>query len=86
MFVRICWGVTAAIAAFSLMTFSSDLNSATSAPQQAAAAAMTLAWVVIPYVLTRSIEGLLPPKEKAATPANASAPNLPSQDIAEGQY
>jgi hypothetical protein len=85
MLVRICWGVTAAIAGFSLLTFASDLNNAASAPQQAAAAAMTLAWVVMPYVLTRSIEGMFPRKEKSA-PASANTHNISGRDIAEGQY
>ena len=65
MLIRICWGVTAAIAALSFVTFASALGRAESAPQQAAAAAMTLGWVVIPYVFTRALEGLFPPKPKA---------------------
>jgi len=85
MLIKICWAVTAAFAAFNLLSFASDLNNAESAPQQAAAAAMAMAWVVIPYVLTRSIEGLFPPKA-AAAPINVSARNTPPRDIAEGQY
>lgn len=84
MLVRICWGATAAIATFSLLTFASDLNQAESAPQQAAAAAMALAWVVMPYVLTRSIEGLFPPKEKASLATTAQ--KTPAADIGAGQY
>lgn len=85
MLVRICWGVTAAVAAFSLLTFGSDLGRAESAPQQAAAAAMALAWVVMPYVLTRSIEGLFPPRAKAE-PAKPASEKTPTADIGAGQY
>jgi len=84
MLVRICWGATAAVAGFSLLTFGSDLSRAESAPQQAAAAAMTLAWVVMAYVLTRSIEGLFPPKEKAAP--TTTSQKTPAAEIGAGQY
>lgn len=83
MLVRICWGVTAAIAALSFLTFASDLGRAESAPQQAAAAAMTLGWVVIPYVFTRAMEGLFPPKPKAS-PAAVSH-EASAADIGSGQ-
>lgn len=84
MMVRICWGATALISAFSLLTFASDLNNAGSAPQQAAAAAMALAWVVMPYVFTRSIEGLFPEKEKASLATNVQ--KAPAVDIGSDQY
>jgi hypothetical protein len=83
MLVRICWAGTALVSGFSLLTLASDLSRAESAPQQAAAAAMAVAWVVIPYVFTRSVEGLFPLKENAspkATPKSAVA------DLAAGQY
>lgn len=83
MLVRIFWGATAVIAGFNLLTLASDLGRAESAPQQAAAAAMAVAWVVIPYVLTRSVEGLFPPKAKASP---LPKQNSPVTDVAAGQY
>jgi hypothetical protein len=85
MLVRICWGATAAVSAFSLLTFASDLSRAESAPQQAAAAAMALAWVVMPYVLTRSIEGLFPASMKAPSAARSTRAS-PADDLGSGQY
>ena len=76
--------MTAAVAAFCLVTFASDLGQAESAPQQAAAAAMTLAWVVIPYVFTRAMEGLFPATTQDS--ADSGSQKKPEIDIGAGQY
>jgi hypothetical protein len=38
--------------------FLDTLTAATSAPQQAAGAAMAMCWAVLPYVFARAVEGL----------------------------
>ncbi len=40
------------------LEFFDSLISATSAPQQAAGAAMAMSWAVLPYVFARAAEGL----------------------------
>jgi hypothetical protein len=86
MIVRICWGATAGIAAFGLLTFANDLSNAESAPQQAAAAAMAVAWVVMPYVFTRAMEGLFPPKAAAVSKKSKASSSTSAGDVAAGQF
>jgi hypothetical protein len=45
--------------------FLNSLIAATSAPQQAAGAAMAMCWAVLPYVFARAVEGLSHPGAKA---------------------
>jgi hypothetical protein len=47
-FAKICWGITIAFAAFQGLALLVNLAAADSAPQQAAAAAISAAWVIIP--------------------------------------
>ena len=58
MLVKISWGITALAACASALIFVSTVGEATSAPQEAAGAAMAVAITVIPYVFTRCLEGL----------------------------
>lgn len=58
MFTKICWGVTAAASCFALVFFFNALAGANGAPQEAAGAAIALAMVAIPYIFTRSVEGI----------------------------
>lgn len=60
-FIALCWFVTlfsSAIGVISLL----DALRADSAPKQAAAAAMAVAFAVLPYVATRAIEGMRGPQ------------------------
>lgn len=58
MFAAICWVITLILAALAAASTVADLARATSAPQQAAAAAMGIVMVVIPYVFTRAVQEL----------------------------
>lgn len=58
MFTKICWGITALASCLAAVGFVSSNAAATSAPQEAAGAAMALAIAVIPYVFTRCVEGM----------------------------
>lgn len=51
--------ITLLATAFGLLSLITDLQAASSAPQQAAAAAMDMAYVVIPYCWTRVFGMLL---------------------------
>ncbi len=56
MFAKLCAVVTLLCACASAITLMDTLARASSAPQQAAGAAMAIAFCVIPYVFTRSVE------------------------------
>ncbi|MGC2493272.1 hypothetical protein [Candidatus Binatus sp.] len=56
--------------------FFNSLISATSAPQQAAGAAMAMCWAVLPYVFARAAEGL--------SQAQAPSPMLPATRETKG--
>lgn len=51
------WVVTALGAGLGALTLLATLAMSTGAPQQAAGAAIALAFAVIPYVFTRALEG-----------------------------
>lgn len=57
--LAICWIVTLISACGALVTYIGTVANATSAPQEAAGAAMAVAIVVIPYVFTRAVEGMI---------------------------
>jgi hypothetical protein len=56
--VKISWGITAAATVLAGLAFIAMIGEAGGAPQEAAAAGIALAIVVIPYVFTRCLEGL----------------------------
>lgn len=58
MLTKVCWGITLLAAALAAVLGFVMARAATSAPQEAAAAAMALAIAVLPYVFTRAVEGL----------------------------
>lgn len=59
MAIIIVWVATLLGAIIGGFQFLNAMLLATSAPQQAAGAAMALCWVVIPYVFSRAIEGMV---------------------------
>lgn len=63
MFIRICWIVTAVATTLGLLELLTALGEANGAPQEAAGAAIAVAFAVIPYVFSRSMEGALHRKE-----------------------
>lgn len=58
---RIVWAGVTLCSIVATLEAAVGLMSADSAPQQAAAAAMSMVWVVIPYVFARSLDGILAP-------------------------
>jgi hypothetical protein len=52
------WGCTLLGSAIGLLEFVFGVGLASSAPQEAAAASIAIAWAVIPYVMARSFENL----------------------------
>lgn len=62
---KIFWVVTIGVACFQALELVGGLNAAESAPQQAAAAAMAAAWVIIPYVISRAVSELVGPSKVA---------------------
>jgi len=56
--VAVCWMTTIVATCFAAVSLFAGLREANGAPQQAAAAAMSAAMVVIPYVFTRSVQSL----------------------------
>ncbi len=57
-FVGFCWGITALAAAVSTLILIGTFVGTVSAPQEAAGAALAVAIVAIPYIFTRSLQGL----------------------------
>ena len=50
------WLGVACFAGLGALEFYGSIDSATSAPQQAAGAAMAMCWAIIPYVLARALD------------------------------
>jgi hypothetical protein len=58
------------------LEFFDSLISATSAPQQAAGAAMAMSWAVLPYVFARAADGLSQrPAAQSSRDAGAASEN-----------
>ncbi|MBI3505489.1 MAG: hypothetical protein HY059_11665 [Proteobacteria bacterium] len=56
--LKFFWIVTLLLSCIAAYQFITDILAAKSAPQQAAAAGMAIALVIIPYVFTRCVEKL----------------------------
>lgn len=56
--VKAVWIVTAVLAVLSFLTFLGTIGGLEGAPQEAALAAVCMAFVVIPYVFARALESL----------------------------
>lgn len=76
-FVKLCWFVTMAAAIVSAISFIQGTGLANGAPQQAAVAAMSAAAVIIPYIFTRSLEGLIITRQAADPAKTPSAQPVP---------
>lgn len=61
--VKLFYGLSLLGAIVGGLDFAISAASANSAPQQAAGAAMAVAWAVIPYVFARAAEKLNAPKK-----------------------
>jgi len=57
-FLVVCWVVTIICAVLGFLTVATGIAEAKGAPQQAAAAAMGVAWAVIPYCFTRAVSAI----------------------------
>ena len=71
-FARICWALTLLSAGTAEYVLFDTMNRATTAPQQAAGAAMAVAAAVIPYVFSRCVERLARPEVTKVEIANVS--------------
>jgi hypothetical protein len=60
--IVLCWLVTLLSTAFSLFLLVAATN-ATAAPAQGAAAAVACGFAIVPYVFTRGLEALNPPRK-----------------------
>jgi len=58
--MKYLWGICAFLGVIGLLDYLSGLGQANSAPQQAASAAMAMAWAVIPYCICRAIQQMKP--------------------------
>jgi hypothetical protein len=56
--MRVIWILPLLGSLIAGLEFFDSIISATSAPQQAAGAAMAMSWAVLPYVFARAAEGL----------------------------
>jgi hypothetical protein len=56
--IKICWVITAAAGLLASFVLAATAIVARGAPQQAAGAAMALGIVVIPYIVTKALDGL----------------------------
>jgi len=56
--VKFCWGITLLASLLAGLGLAISTVLLSSAPQQAAGAALSVGLAVIPYVLTRAVEGL----------------------------
>lgn len=78
MFAKICWGWAAFVAVVQAASLILGLEDADSAPQQAAAAAIAAAWVIIPYVFARAVSELANPPEGSQKVTQVSATAQPA--------
>lgn len=53
------WGISLLGAGLGIIEFVGTLSGASSAPQQAAGAAMAVCWAVIPYVIARAVSEIV---------------------------
>ncbi len=84
---KFLWGVTACFGFISGIFLINTTLGATSAPQQAAGAALSAAWVIVPYVICRAFDAMARPEpEKAARQPEPSAPPSAGPGRADGDY
>lgn len=58
-FIRLTWAASLLCAAFAMLDFVTGWSVQQGAPQQAALAAYTMAWAVIPYCLARAFASVV---------------------------
>ena len=82
-FIKLCWGITLLTTCFAAFAFFTMMVDAKGAPQEASAAAIALCICIVPYVFTRSIEGLAMRKPMEGYASAGTAAPAPVLEPAE---
>ncbi len=74
---KVLWGVTAFLGFISGINLVFTSLVANGAPQQAAGASLSAAWVVVPYVFCRALDAIARPEKTDDAPAPSPPPARP---------
>jgi hypothetical protein len=84
---KFLWGVTAFFGFISGINLVNTTITANGAPQQAAGAALSAAWVIVPYVICRAFDAMARPEpEKTDRQQEPLAPPSAGPGRADGDY